>query len=212
MLVTMGAVSKTKMMGKLTTKLYKTLEEGATKFLKSNNPQKPAKLGTSMIMGGATLAGYTLTKESLDNLSNPVRDAKSFSTWKQTGIASLESFGFGAFGGLLNETVAGPLVKYLAKPGKQVSQAVGKALRGNAELSGKEIMQTVVKAQNLNVSGLFKMNAVELKDFTQILGAHAAGFGVEVVGFAGYEAGLDAIKDICEPQTGRLPEDMTLII
>ena len=210
MLVTLGAVSKTKMMGKLTSKLYKSLEQGASKFLKGNKTEKAAKLGTSMIMGGATLAGFTLSKETLDNLSNPTRDAKSFSTWKQTGIASLESFGFGAFGGLLNETVVAPVVKYIAKPGKQATQAVSRALSGNTELSGKEILQTATKAQNLNMSGLFKMNAVELKDFAQILGAHAAGFGVEVVGFAGYEAGLDAIKDICDPQTGRLPEDMTL--
>ncbi len=76
-------------------------------------------------MGRASLAGFTLTKETLDNITNPMRDSGSLSTWKQTGIASLESFGFGAMGGLLNETVIGPLVKYLSKPAQQSAKAVG---------------------------------------------------------------------------------------
>ena len=209
MLVSLGAVSKTKLMGKLTTSLFKTLEKGAGKIFSGGKVQKASKVGTSMIMGGASLAGFTLTKETLDNVTNPMRDKGKLSTWKQTGIASLESFGFGAMGGLLNETVVGPLVKYLSKPAKQAAQAVGKVLSENAEVSGKEILQASVKSQNFNLNGLFKMSPAELKSFGQVLGAHAAGFGVEVVGFAGYEAGLDAIKDICDPKTGRLPEDMT---
>ena len=210
MLLSLGAVSKTKLMGRLTTSLFKTLEKGAGEIFSGSKVQKAAKLGTSMVMGGASLAGFTLTKETLDNITNPMREADKLSTWKQTGIASLESFGFGAMGGLLNETVVGPLVKYLSKPAKQAAQAAGKILSENAEVSGKEILQASVKSQNFNLNGLFKMSPAELKNFGQVLGAHAAGFGVEVVGFAGYEAGLDAIKDICDPKTGRLPEDMTL--
>ena len=206
-----SAIIPNKELQKLAKQTLAGLCNNCTDILEGYNKNRGiADVGTSMVMDSATLAGYTLPKETLDNLSNPVRNAKSFSICKQTGIASLESFRFGAFCGLLNETVVAPLVKYSGKQGKQVSQAVRKALSDNAELSGKDIMQTAINAQNLNLSGLFRMNAVELKNYAQILGAHAAGFGVEVVGFAGYEAGLNAIKDICDPQTGKLPENMTL--
>ncbi len=41
MLLTLGAVSKTKLMGKLTTSLFKSLEKGAGKILSGNKAQKP---------------------------------------------------------------------------------------------------------------------------------------------------------------------------
>ncbi|MEE3350232.1 MAG: hypothetical protein VZR09_09360 [Candidatus Gastranaerophilaceae bacterium] len=210
MLYTLGAASELKMMGKATQGVYGALEHGAGKIMSKTAAQKTAKIGTSMAMGGTTLGGFTLGKETLNNLSNPMRDATSWETWKETGIASAESFGFGAFGGLLNETVVAPIVKAIEKPATKATQAVSKALTEQGELTGKQIMQTVSESGGLKLDGLFKMNPQELANLARTATAKGVGFGVEVSGFTAYEAGLDIIKDLIDPQTGRLPENITV--
>ena len=210
MLYTLGAASELKMMGKATQGVYGALERGAGKIMGKTAAQKTAKIGTSMAMGGTTLGGFTLGKETLNNLSNPMRDATSWETWKETGIASAESFGFGAFGGLLNETVVAPIVKAIEKPATKATQAVSKALIEQGELTGKQIMQTVSESGSLKLDGLFKMNSQELANFARTATAKGVGFGAEVSGFTAYEAGLDVIKDLIDPNTGRLPDNMTV--
>ncbi len=210
MLYTLGAASELKMMGKATTGVYGALERGAGKIMGKTAAQKTAKVGTSMLMGGTTLGGFTLGKETLNNLSNPMRDATSWETWKETGIASAESFGFGFVGGLLNETVVAPIVKAIEKPATKATQAVSKALTEQGELTGKQIMETVSESGSLKLDGLFKMNSQEWVNFARTATAKGVGFGVEVSGFTAYEAGLDVIKDLIDPKTGRLPENMTV--
>lgn len=210
MLYTLGAASELKMMGKATQGVYGALERGAGRIMSKTAAQKTAKIGTSMAMGGTTLGGFTLGKETLNNLSNPMRDATSWETWKETGIASAESFGFGAFGGLLNETVVAPIVKAIEKPATKATQAVSKALTEQGELTGKQIMQTVSESGSLKLDGLFKINSQELANFARTAIAKGVGFGAEVTGFTAYEAGLDIIKDLIDPQTGRLPENITV--
>ena len=210
MLYTLGAASELKMMGKATTGVYGALERGAGKIMGKTAAQKTAKVGTSMLMGGTTLGGFTLGKETLNNLSNPMRDATSWETWKETGIASAESFGFGFVGGLLNETVVAPIVKAIEKPATKATQAVSKALTEQGELTGKQIMETVSESGSLKLDGLFKMNSQELANMARTATAKGVGFGVEVTGFTAYEAGLDVIKDLIDPNTGRLPENMTV--
>ncbi len=208
MLYTLGAASELKVMGKATQGVYGALEKGAGKFMSKTAAQKTAKIGTSMTMGGTTLGGFTLGKETLNNLSNPMRDATNWETWKETGIASAESFGFGAFGGLLNETVVAPIVKAIEKPATKATQAVSKALTEQGELTGKQIMQTVSESGGLKLDGLFKMNSQELANFARTATAKGVGFGAEVTGFTAYEAGLDVIKDLIDPKTGRLPDNI----
>lgn len=208
MLYTLGAASELKMMGKATQGVYGALEKGAGRIMSKTAAQKTAKIGTSMAMGGTTLGGFTLGKETLNNLSNPMRDATSWETWKETGIASAESFGFGAFGGLLNETVVAPIVKAIEKPATKATQAVSKALTEQGELTGKQIMQTVSESGGLKLDGLFKMNSQELANLARTATAKGVGFGAEVTGFTAYEAGLDVIKDLIDPKTGRLPDNI----
>lgn len=208
MLYTLGAASELKMMGKATQGVYGALERGAGRFMSKTAAQKTAKIGTSMAMGGTTLGGFTLGKETLNNLSNPMRDATNWGTWKETGIASAESFGFGAFGGLLNETVVAPIVKAIEKPATKATQAVSKALTEQSELTGKQIMQTVSESGGLKLDGLFKMNSQELANLARTATAKGVGFGAEVTGFTAYEAGLDVIKDLIDPKTGRLPDNI----
>ena len=213
MLMTLGASARLKVMGKTTQTTFNMLEKGAAKIFSKSAAAKGAKLGTSMFMGGNTLAGYTLTKETLNNLSNPMRDAKDWDTWKQTGIASAESFGFGAFGGLLNETVVAPIVKAIEKPAAKATQAVTKAFAEQGELSGKEILQTALKGNEVNIDGflgIFKLSSQEYATLARTATAKTVGFGTEVAGFTAYETALDTVKDIIDPKTGRLPEDMTL--
>lgn len=210
MLYTLGAASGLKMMGKATTGIYGALERSASKIIGKTAAQKTAKVGTSMLMGGTTLGGFTLGKETLNNLSNPMRDATSWKTWKQTGIASAKSFGFGFAGGLLNETVVAPIVKAIEKPVTKATQAVSKALTEQGELTGKQIMETVSESGSLKLDGLFKMNSQELENLARTATAKGVGFGVEVAGFTAYEAGLDIIKDLIDPQTGRLPDNITV--
>jgi len=210
MLYTLGAASELKMMGKATQGVYGALEKGAGRIMSKTAAQKTAKIGTSMAMGGTTLGGFTLGKETLNNLSNSMRDATSWETWKETGIASAESFGFGAFGGLLNETVVAPIVKAIEKPVTKATQAVSKALTEQGELTGKQIMQTVSDSGSLKLDGLFKMDAQEWANFARTATAKGVGFGVEVGGFTAYEVALDVVKDIIDYKTGRLPESMTI--
>ena len=210
MLYTLGAASELKMMGKATQGVYGALERGAGRIMSKTAAQKTAKIGTSMAMGGTTLGGFTLGKETLNNLSNPMRDATSWETWKETGIASAESFGFGAFGGLLNETVVAPIVKAIEKPATKATQAVSKALTQQGELTGKQIMETVSESGSLKLDGLFKMNSQEWANLARTATAKGVGFGVEVTGFTAYEAGLDVIKDLIDPKTGRLPDNITV--
>lgn len=202
MIATLGAASEMKVMGKAAQGVYKAAAKSLT--------PKAAKTVTSMAMGGTTLGGFTLGKETFNNLSNPMRDATNWETWKETGIASAESFGFGAFGGLLNETVVAPIVKAIEKPATKATQAVSKALTEQGELTGKQIMQTVSESGSLKLDGLFKINSQELANFARTATAKGVGFGAEVTGFTAYEAGLDIIKDLINPQTGRLPENITV--
>ncbi len=210
MLFTLGAASELKVMGKATQGVFGALERGAGKIMSKTAAQTTAKIGTSMLMGGTTLGGFTLGKETLNNLSNPMRDVASWETWKETGIASAESFGFGAFGGLLNETVVAPIVKAIEKPAAKATQAVSKALTEQGELTGKQIMQTVSDSGSLKLDGIFKMNSQELGNLARGVTAKGVGFGVEAAGFTAYEAGLDVVKDLIDPATGRLPENMTV--
>ena len=213
LLMTLGASAELKVMGKTTQATFNMLEKGAAKILSKSAAAKGAKLGTSMFMGGSSLAGYTLTKETLNNLSNPMRDAKDWDTWKQTGIASAESFGFGAFGGLLNETVVAPIVKAIEKPAAKATQAVTKAFAEQGELSGKEILQPALKGNEVNIDGflgIFKLSSQEYATLARTATAKTVGFGTEVAGFTAYETTLATVKDIIDPKTGRLPEDMTL--
>ena len=180
--------------------LYRAVEKGVAKRFSQKTAQKTAQLATSSVMGGVSLGSYTLVKESLNNVTNPMRDATSWETWKQTGIASAGSFGFGAFGGILSTLAIAPVVKAIEKPAAKATQAVAKTLSGGAEVSGKEIIEAAVKSGELNFSGLSKMSIEELKVFGKELATKGAakgtGFFMEVGGFTLYEVSLDMIKDL----------------
>lgn len=210
MLATLGATSESKIAGKAAEGIFSTIEKQAGRFFSKGIAQKTAKIGTSMAMGGTTLGGFTLGKETINNFTNPMRDATSWNTWKETFVTSGESFGFGAFGGLLNEIVVAPVVKLIEKPATKATQAVTKAFTQTEEMSAKQIMQAVQESGGLKLDGLFNMNAKEFASLIRTASAKTTGFGLEAGGFALYEASLDVVKDLIDPKTGRLPDDITV--
>lgn len=210
MLYTLGAASELKAMGKATQGVYGALEKGAGKFMGKAAAQKTAKVGTSMATGGGTLAGFTAIKETGNNLTNQTRDFTSWETWKETLTASAESFGFGVAGGVVTEVAVAPIVKAIEKPATKQVQAITKALSEQGELNGSQIMKAVTDSGSLKLDGLFKMNSQELASLARTVTAKGVGFGVEVAGFTAYETALDVVKDIIDPKTGRLPDDMTV--
>lgn len=153
---------------------------------------KFGKVGTtagSMLIGGTNLAAWTATTGTVNNLTKAAETTSD--DWKNMGIATAESFGFGAFGGLLNATVIAPVVNAVSKPAQKAANVVANSFVKEASMSGKDVMQT------------FLTNQVPTKV------GKAIGFGTEIVGFTAYETALDVVKDICTPD-GRLPEDMTV--
>lgn len=147
------------------------------------------KVGGSVVIGGGSLAAYTAATGSINNLTKASETTTQ--DWKNLAQGTAESFGFGAFGGLLGATVIPKVINGVSKTSSKAINAVTNALDKEVPMSGKDVMRTFLTNQTPTSLG------------------KAAGFGVEIAGFTGYEVALDVVKDICSPN-GRLPENMTV--
>ena len=152
---------------------------------------KGGKIIVPMLAGGASLGTWTAFQGSVNAVTK--KAPTTAQDLKNVGIASLESFGFGAFGGFLQQVAVAPLMKFIDKPAKQAVQSVSSELAVKGEMSMADVVKTTTKAAAYDPSFVAK----------------TAGFVTEVGGFTGYEIVEEVIKDLCT-DSGSLPEDMTL--
>lgn len=143
--------------------------------------KKTTQVVTGMAAGGVNLGTWTLLSGTVNNLTASGIDAKSWETWKQTGIATIESAGFGAAGGLINATVVDKVVKGVSKamekPATKALNAVEKSFENGTAKTGTDIMTTYIMNETPGIL------------------AKSAGFVTEVAGFTAYETALDLCKD-----------------
>lgn len=143
--------------------------------------EKTTQVVSGMAAGGVNLGTWTLLSGTVNNLTASGIDAKSWETWKQTGIATIESAGFGAAGGLINATVVDKVVKGVSKamekPAAKALNAVEKSFENGTAKTGTEIMTTYIMNETPGIL------------------AKSAGFVTEVAGFTAYETALDLCKD-----------------
>ncbi len=153
-------------------KLSNPLAKGAMKFA-----GKVTSLGGGALVGGTHLAAYTGAKETVNNLTNPTRDALSLDTWNMTADAMVQSFGFGAFGGIWGQTVT-----------SKVMNAVNRT-------SSKTMSALAPKFAEGSVKGVDVLKAFLEKSAPDNI-AKAAGFASEVLGFTAYESALSVFLHI----------------
>lgn len=82
--------------------------------LKAIQTSKAARVAFASGVGGTTLATWTAASGTVNNLTKTAQTTSD--DWKMLAQATVESFGFGAFGGFLNETVVAKVVKTIDKP------------------------------------------------------------------------------------------------
>lgn len=153
-------------------KLSNPLAKGTMKFA-----GKVTSLGGGAVVGGTHLAAYTGAKETVNNLTNPTRDALSSETWNMTSDAMAQSFGFGAFGGIWGQTVT-----------SKVMNAVNRT-------SGKTMSVLAPKFAEGNVKGVDVLKAFLKKSAPDNI-AKVAEFASELVGFTAYESALSVFLHI----------------
>ncbi len=214
MLVTLGATAKLKTVGKASQWLFKNSSKAGTKLLGQGSKAtkvvtKGASLVTSSAMGATTLGGYTAVKESVKNILDPNRDATSWEkTWKPTLQGAAHSAGFGAFGGVLTETVITPVMKLIEKPASKYLLGMSQAAKGGKPVNAQELFKAGAAGPELPLSGLFKMSGPEIIALTRTALSKGVGFGLEVAGFTGYET----VLQWCEQNVfhdGKMPDGMT---
>ena len=152
---------------------------------------KGGKIMVPLLAGGTTLATWTGFQGSVNAVTK--KAPTTTQDLKNVGIASLESFGFGAFGGLIQQTAIAPLMKAIDKPAKQAVQSVATKLELNGQMSMADVVKTTMKVSTQDPSFIAK----------------TAGFVTEVGGFTVYEMVEEVAKDLCT-DNGNLPENMTL--
>lgn len=152
---------------------------------------KGGKIMVPMLAGGTTLAAWTGFQGSVNAVTK--KAPTTTQDLKNIGIASLESFGFGAFGGLVQQVAVAPLMKVIDKPAKQALQSVATKLELNGQMSMADVVKTTMKVSTQDPSFIAK----------------TAGFVTEVGGFTVYDMVEEIAKDLCT-KNGNLPENMTL--
>lgn len=156
-------------------------------------PRGMARVATSSIVGGSTLAGFTASEQIVRNLTKKAPTTKE--DWQNTGWATLQSFGFGAFMGAFGSTA-----------GKWVTE---KSFEGFSKvLKNTKFMQTNAQALSKVSSNLNRLSSGGSMKATDIIktlqstsapefAAHALGFAAEIGGCTGYAALIEQpIKDM----------------
>lgn len=132
-------------------------------------------VGGSAAIGGVNMAAYTAITGSVNNVTKKAQTTSK--DWTSLGTKTLEDFGVGAFGGLLNASVVSKITNFISK-GESVT--IGKTLVNLAktgELSADNIMGTFIKS-------------------APALAGKIAGFGTEILGFSLYTGAEKIAKSI----------------
>ena len=186
---------------------FKGAAKGLSTSIGKTAGAKTARIATSMAAGGATLGTWTAVQTTTNNLTK--KAPTTLDDWKNAGIATLESIGFGAAGGLLNTTVVDKVVKAtskaIEKPAAKAIKAVKTSLDKSGTMSGADLMKTFIKE---SAPGAISKQASLIENLAAGT-VKAAGFTTEVAGFTLYETALDVCKDLFNAE-GRLPDDMTV--
>ena len=189
------------------TSAFKGAAKGLSTSIGRAAGAKTARIATSMAAGGATLGTWTALQTTTNNLTKET--PTTLDDWKNAGVATLESIGFGAAGGLLNTTIVDKVVKAtskaIEKPALKAMKAVKTSLDKSGTMSGADLMKTFIKE---SAPGTISKQASLISNLAAGT-VKAAGFTTEVAGFTLYETALDVCKDLFNAE-GRLPEDMTV--
>lgn len=143
--------------------------------------------------GAATMSTWTggtgIVNMATNNRTETSEDYAQL--WK----ATYQSAGIGAFGGVLTETVVAPVVRFIEQPTARATQAVTQTMSKGGEFTGKQILDIAAKSGDFKLSGIFTMSQTELQTLARQVVAQGTGLGIEVTGFAGYEALVNGSGD-----------------